>query len=112
MDVSAHQNNFTGNTAAGLRHDGLGTFNATSNWWNSPSGPTNPGNPTGTGDAIDGSGPVNFASWLKASASIGCFSVATNKDQCKDGGWQTHLRANGTPFKNQGDCVSYTVNGK
>ena len=112
MDVYAHQNNFAGNTAAGLRHDGLGTFNATSNWWNSASGPTNAGNPGGTGDAVDGSGPVNFASWLKATASVGCFSVATNKDQCKDGGWQTRLRANGTPFKNQGDCVSYTVNGK
>ncbi|HBB95776.1 MAG TPA: hypothetical protein DC054_10330 [Blastocatellia bacterium] len=112
MDVYAHQNNFVGNTAAGLRHDGLGTFNAASNWWNSASGPTNVGNPGGTGDAIDGSGPVNFATWLKSAASIGCFSPATNKDQCKDGGWMTHVRANGTPFKNQGDCVSYTVNGK
>jgi hypothetical protein len=32
----------------------------------------------------------------------------TNKEQCKDGGWMTW-----TPrFKNQGDCVSYTSNGK
>lgn len=38
--------------------------------------------------------------------------VATNKDQCKNGGWQTLFRANGTPFNNQGDCVSYTQNGK
>jgi len=40
------------------------------------------------------------------------FSVAVNKDQCKNGGWQTLFRANHTPFKNQGDCVSYTSNGK
>ena len=40
------------------------------------------------------------------------FVVATDKDECKDGGWQTLSRANGTPFKNQGDCVSYTNNGR
>jgi len=112
LDVYAHQNNFVGNTAAGIRHDGLGMFNATGNWWNSASGPTNAGNPSGTGDAIDGSGPVNFTSWLKTAATVGCFSVATNKDQCKDGGWQTRLRANGTSFKNQGDCIQYVNTGK
>lgn len=112
MDIYAHDNNFTGNVAAGLRHDGLGTFNATKNWWNSASGPTNGGNPGGTGDAIDGSGPVIFSPWLNAAASVGCFPVASNKDQCKANGWQTLFRANGTGFKNQGDCVSYTQNGK
>lgn len=43
--------------------------------------------------------------------STGC-PLAINKDQCKNNGWQTLFRANGTPFKNQGDCVSYTNNGK
>jgi hypothetical protein len=33
----------------------------------------------------------------------------TNKDQCKNGGWQ---QFNTPAFKNQGDCVSYTNNGK
>ena len=33
----------------------------------------------------------------------------TNKDQCKNGGWATF---NYPTFKNQGDCVSYTNNGK
>jgi len=112
MDVYAHNNNFAGNTAAGLRHDGLGTFNATSNWWNSTSGPTNAGNLGGSGDAVDGTGPVNFTPWLTAASTVGCFSVASNKNQCKDGGWMTYRRANGTAFKNQGDCVSYTSNGK
>jgi hypothetical protein len=38
--------------------------------------------------------------------------VATNKDQCKDGGWQTFFRANGSSFKNQGDCIQYVNTGK
>jgi len=40
------------------------------------------------------------------------YAVATNKDQCKNGGWSTLKRADGSSFKNQGDCVSYTNNGK
>lgn len=40
------------------------------------------------------------------------FKVAENKDQCKNGGWQTYKRADGSSFKNQGDCVSYTNNGR
>ena len=40
------------------------------------------------------------------------FVAASSKDDCKDGGWRTVKRANGTSFKNQGDCVSYTNNGK
>jgi hypothetical protein len=112
MDVYAHDNNFTGNIPAGLRHDGLGAFNATNNWWNSASGPTNGGNPGGTGDAIDGSGPVSFSPWLNSAAAVGCFSVASNRDQCKNGGWQTVFRANGSGFKNQGDCIQYVNTGK
>src|SRR6185437_17001909 len=30
---------------------------------------------------------------------------------CKLGGWQNLLRQDGTGFKNQGDCVSYAVQG-
>lgn len=40
------------------------------------------------------------------------FAAASSKDDCKNGGWQTFKRANGSSFKNQGDCVSYTNNGK
>jgi hypothetical protein len=36
------------------------------------------------------------------------FAAAQDKDDCKNGGWQNLRRADGTPFKNQGDCVSYT----
>jgi hypothetical protein len=35
---------------------------------------------------------------------------ATN--ECKKGGWQNLSRADGSPFKNQGDCVSYMNTGK
>ena len=40
------------------------------------------------------------------------FRVATTKDACKNGGWKTLKRADGSAFKNQGDCVSYVNNGK
>ncbi len=40
------------------------------------------------------------------------YQVATNKDQCKDGGWKNVTDANGNPFKNQGQCVSSTVPAK
>lgn len=35
------------------------------------------------------------------------FQVVKNKDECKDGGWRTLTQEDGTPFRNQGDCVSY-----
>ncbi len=38
--------------------------------------------------------------------------AATTKDACKQGGWMTVRRADGSPFKNQGDCVSYVNTGK
>jgi hypothetical protein len=40
------------------------------------------------------------------------FQAATAKDQCKNGGHTTVTRADGSTFKNQGDCVSYVSNGK
>ncbi len=35
--------------------------------------------------------------------------VPTNKDQCKQGGWQTLADDEGNSFKNQGDCVSFVA---
>ncbi len=35
-----------------------------------------------------------------------------SKDGCKDGGWQTVTRADGTGFVNQGDCVQFTLTGR
>ena len=34
-------------------------------------------------------------------------AVPTDKNQCKGDGWKTLVRTNGTPFKNQGDCIQY-----
>jgi hypothetical protein len=38
--------------------------------------------------------------------------VPTNKDQCKNDGWKTRVRSDGTTFKNQGDCIQYANTGK
>jgi hypothetical protein len=35
--------------------------------------------------------------------------VPTSADQCKHRGWQSLTDTNGTPFKNQGDCVSFVA---
>jgi hypothetical protein len=35
-----------------------------------------------------------------------------DKEECKQGGWQNLTREDGSPFKNQGDCVSYTNTGR
>jgi hypothetical protein len=43
--------------------------------------------------------------------SLGTANAAALKDQCKNGGWRSMTRADGTPFKNQGDCIQYTNTG-
>lgn len=40
------------------------------------------------------------------------YEVATNKDQCKNGGYVNAKRADGSSFKNQGDCIQYVNTGK
>ena len=40
------------------------------------------------------------------------YEVATDKDQCKKDGWKDVTRANGSSFKNQGDCIQYVNTGK
>lgn len=35
--------------------------------------------------------------------------VATDKDQCKDDGWQNLVDDEGEPFRNQGQCVSFVA---
>ena len=40
------------------------------------------------------------------------FEVPANRDQCKNGGWQTLRRADGSSFKNQGDCIQYVNTGR
>jgi hypothetical protein len=41
------------------------------------------------------------------------YSAPTDKDQCKNGGWQTfNPNRPAGPFKNQGDCIQYFNTGK
>lgn len=116
-NITANNNNIQGNVIAGLQVDAdsyIGSLNAKNNWWGSPTGPTSPNNVGGTGDAVvDPDNVVVFFPYLTSPSS--CAAVPqigppTNKDQCKNDGWKNF----NTPrkFKNQGDCVSYTVNGK
>lgn len=49
---------------------------------------------------------------FKPSIRFNAANPALTKDDCKNGGWQSHTRADGSTFKNQGDCVSYTNNAK
>lgn len=40
------------------------------------------------------------------------YEVATDKETCKNGGWKTLRRADGSTFKNQGDCIQYVNTNK
>jgi hypothetical protein len=40
------------------------------------------------------------------------YAVASTAESCKGSGWMNVKRADGSSFKNQGDCVSYVRNGK
>jgi hypothetical protein len=48
-----------------------------------------------------------------ATSAAACHSPTPTKGACKKGGWRLLTDASGTPFKNQGDCVSYVAtNGR
>ena len=38
--------------------------------------------------------------------------TASSADQCKNGGWSSVTRADGSTFTNQGDCIQYVNSGK
>jgi len=82
------------------------------NWWGSPSGPTTPSNPGGTGAQVTPT--VDYNPFLIAPPLGGaCGGVeATTANQCKNNGWKSVFRADGTSFKNQGDCMQYVNTGK
>jgi len=46
------------------------------------------------------------------AVQIKAFTVATDKEGCKNNGWQSLSRADGTVFKNQGDCIQYVNTGR
>jgi hypothetical protein len=80
-------------------------------WWGSPDGP----GPVGPGHGARVSPNVFYNFWRLAPAPFdGCGgnNVPTSEAQCKNGGWTTTTRSDGTPFKNQGDCVSFVNTGQ
>jgi hypothetical protein len=42
-----------------------------------------------------------------STAVITVTPTSYSKEDCKKGGWQALRRADGSAFRNQGDCVSY-----
>jgi hypothetical protein len=61
------------------------------------------------------SGGVCDGGWDKSSdinVQIFASQVVTSKDSCKDNGWQSLVRSDGSTFKNQGDCIQYANTGK
>jgi hypothetical protein len=114
--AEVHANNFT-NVAYGIAVNPalsaafpLVNVDGENNWWGSASGP----GPVGPGTGAKVTPNVDYTPWLTAPAFGGACGgpIATSKDQCKNGGWATVFRANGTAFKNQGDCIQYVNTGK
>ena len=69
---------------------------------------------TGIYSGATGTGTVNTFQPTQTSPFTGSEDgtidvLPTSTDQCKNGGWQNYTDGNGTPFKNQGDCVSYVA---
>jgi Kelch motif len=55
----------------------------------------------------------NSPSGPTASAELYLYTnVPTSKDQCKNNGWMTLTRPDGSSFKNQGDCIQFVNTGK
>jgi hypothetical protein len=83
---------------------------ATCNWWGSPSGP----GPVGSGTGARVTPLVLFAPWRiapKPDRTCTGSNVPRTEAQCKNGGWITHVRPDGSAFKSQGDCLQFVNNG-
>jgi hypothetical protein len=112
--VTAHRNSLTGNTGFGISNDlasGITTLDGACNWWGAANGP----GPVGSGSGDKVTTGVTFQPWLVSANLNGpCIggNVVTNKTQCMSNGWKTLVRADNTPFKNQGDCIQFVNTGK
>ena len=83
---------------------------AACNWWGSVDGP----GPVGPGSGARVSPNVSYSPWWTSpgpNAICAGNNVPTTEAQCKAGGWTRTVRPDGTPFKNQGDCVQFVNNG-
>ena len=74
------------------------------------------------GSAIDTSALSSFDFTVTATDNAGntatvthTYTVVANtpstKGDCRKGGWRTFTDDEGTPFRNQGDCVSFVATG-
>jgi hypothetical protein len=91
--------------------DGDGEPDGTDNCPDTPNSDQTNTDGDGEGDACDADDDNDGVpdvdddcSTTPGGAQNGC-PLPTNKDQCKNGGWQNY----GTSFKNQGDCVSFVA---
>jgi hypothetical protein len=68
-----------------------------------------------TAAGVLGAGVMTAPAWAPtcgSSCSNGPVNPPTSMAECKDGGWQAFLDAQGNQaFKSQGDCVSYVQTG-
>ena len=81
------------------------------NWWGSPDGP----GPVGPGHGARVSPNVDYSPWLVTPGPDRVCTgnnVPSTEAQCKNGGWTRTVRANGTAFKSQGDCIQYVNTGQ
>ena len=69
---------------------------------------------TDSGWAVAGGNQTVLADNTQINTTTYTYEVPQpqNKNDCKNGGWMDLARANGSTFKNQGDCVSYTNTGR
>jgi parallel beta-helix repeat protein len=81
-------NNISGNTNSGLTNNSPNLVNAEHNYWGSISGPTNAGNPGGTGDKVIGN--VDFTPW---SADPNCTVVVGGPASLQDDPCDPGLKA-------------------
>ena len=89
--------------------DIVGVMNGGCNWWGSPDGP----GPVGPGHGCRISPNIFYNLW-RIVPDGGCIGSNTpvTEDDCKNGGWITHVRLDGSVFKSQGDCLQYVNTGK
>lgn len=111
-------------TAAGCPYDslnialapavtvGVKPFPDTLYWNDAYAGNYCDGGLDGTGTfRLDSASGACWAGYVPAF-QVQAFTVATTRDGCKNNGWQLLSRADGSPFKNQGDCIQYVNTGK
>jgi hypothetical protein len=107
--VAVHGNNITGNVLLGVNNQSVAAVDASCNWWGAPNGP----GPVGSGSGDRVSTNVTYSPWLVAPAPSACAgAIVTTKGQCKNDGWRTLFRADGSSFETQGDCIQYVNTGK